>query len=166
MKKQLEGKGDGSFKLSWDSKSIKPDFCDINFLLELGYYHNNPYNIPPSFDDIDKKGWFFETQSNVIVYLWRTDQPYIFQNGYLLHIENLRKWFKGKEKNYRFFYSPTQNPYTKDIAYWTISICPRIEWIPENCYKQIPKFLFNKQNRNVKELIEKNKKGLDKFLIK
>jgi len=92
----------------------------------------------------NKLGWVYTTESKIVIYLWFNQERDFFIGGYLLLIENIRKWLLEKKKQYHVIKVKSRNE--KNNSFWTtISIVVPISDFPKNCLERISKKIFTKK---------------------
>lgn len=89
--------------------------------------------------EFNKLGWLHTSDSNAIVYLWKNPSGTKFIDGYILFLEEIRKWIK--DRKYPEREACSYNSYGN--SWHTRNICVPIKDFPSNCIMQINKMRLN-----------------------
>lgn len=90
----------------------------------------------------NKLGWLYTSESKIIVYLWYNEKRDYFIDGYLLFLENIRKWLPGREGKYQ---KGKTTSASGNYKWTTISLFVPIKDFPNNCLERIPVKTFSKR---------------------
>ena len=139
---QLSGKdGSGGSFFNYDVK-LNQYYPDDRKLILLEVFSPG-LNTP-----INKMGWFFQSEADVIFWLWKAKpkKTYLLDTGYYLFLKNIRTWFLRHPRNYKKYPIkkvpiPSKRKET-GIKWDTYNQLIPLQDFPEKCILKIKKSSF------------------------
>lgn len=124
--KQLSG-----IDFEFESRKIKFDLKTRRY---FAYKYNDILIETISVIEKNKPGWFYTSQSDIIVYIWFNEKEDSIIDGYIVDLLQTRKWLKDNENKFEVKIAHTNSQYGN---YSTKNICIPIKNFPANCLDKI-----------------------------